>query len=118
MAIDALRESITSSLPLRDPHGEIDTPGERRLTERLNRIGETAAAMVEREAPGAPQPIKNEAVVRFAGYLFYAAWGEKQSQSLGPRSTEFVTNHAPMFRNCGAKGLLSFWKVRRAGAIG
>ncbi len=85
---------------------------------RTQRVGEVAAAMVEREAPGAPQAIKSEAVIRFAGYLRSADWGDVSSMSLGPKSQDFVINHAPMFRNCGAKGLLSPWKVRHAGVIG
>ena len=82
------------------------------------RVGAVAAAMVEREAAGAPQAIKDEAVIRFAGYLRAADWGDISKMSLGPMSREMVTNHAPMFRNCGAKGLLAPWKVRRAGVIG
>ena len=82
------------------------------------RLGPVAGAMVEREAPGAPQAVKDEAVIRFAGYLRAADWGDISKTTLGPKSTDFVTNHAPMFRNCGAKGLLSPWKIRRAGVIG
>ena len=82
------------------------------------RVGAVAAAMVEREAASAPQAIKDEAVIRFAGYLRSADWGDISKMSLGPRSRDMVTNHAPMFRNSGAKGLLSPWKIRRAGAIG
>ncbi len=117
-AIATLRPLLSTSLPLKKPDGTPDADGETRLETRLNQVGMTAAAMVEREAPSAPQAAKDEAVIRFAGYLFSARWGELEKSSLGPRDRNFVTNHAPMFRNCGAKGLLAPWKVRRAGAIG
>ena len=117
-AIAALREAVSNSRPLKRPDGTPDTDGETRLTERINQVGSVASAMVEREAPGAPDAIKDEATIRLSGYLFSAYWGDRQKSSLGPMSTEYVTNHAPMFRNCGAKGLLSPWKVRHAGVIG
>ena len=78
---------------------------------------QTASALVEREAPNAPEAIQNESVVRFAGYLAQSDFGTIRKEGLGPRDVEYVVNHAAMFRNCGAKGLLSPWKVRRAGAI-
>ena len=117
-AIAALRTAISNSRPLKQPDGTPDTDGETRLTERLNQVGSVASAMVEREAPGAPDAIKDEAVVRFSGYLFSAYWGDRQKSSLGPRATEYVVNHSAMFRSCGSKGLLAPWKVRRAGVIG
>lgn len=79
-------------------------------------LGAVAAALVEREAPGAPQAVKDEAVIRMAGYLAQADYGPVRQESIGPASVEYVTNHAPAFRNCGAKGLLSPWKIRRGGA--
>ena len=81
------------------------------------RLGMTAAELVEREAPGAPQAIKNEAVVRMAGYLSQADYGSHRQETIGPLSVEYVVNHAAAFRNCGAKALLAPWRVRRAGVI-
>ena len=74
--------------------------------------------MVERYAADAPQPLKDEAVIRFAGYLAQCDFGSHVKESLGPMDTEYVTNHAAMFRNSGAAALLNRWRVRRAGAIG
>ncbi len=85
---------------------------------RTQRVGAVAAALVEREAAGAPQVVKDEAVIRFAGYLKDRFSDGVKSHTLGPQSMEYVVNHAPMFRDCGAKGLLSPWKVRRAGLVG
>ena len=88
------------------------------LIERLDALMGLASALVEREAPGSPQAIKNEAVVRTAGYVRQSDFGGIRTETIGPRSVEYITNHAPAFRNCGAKGLLSPWKARRARSIG
>ena len=78
-------------------------------------------ARVEREAPQAPEAVANEAVYLFAGYLKESGSGALRSKSIGGESgftRDYITNHGPAFRNCGAQSLLSPWKVRRAGAIG
>ena len=84
----------------------------------LDRLGMAAAELVEREAPGAPQAIKNEAVVRMAGYLSQSDFGAIRQESIGPLTVEHALNHGMAFRHCGAKALLAPWRVRRAGAIG
>ena len=89
-AIAALREAVSNSRPLKRPDGTPDTDGETRLTERINQVGSVASAMVEREAPGAPDAIKDEATIRFAGYLRAADWGDVSKMTLGPKSQEFV----------------------------
>ena len=81
-------------------------------------LGELAAARVEREAPGAPQAVKDEAVIRLAGYWAGSDYGSIRKESIGPRDIEYITNHANAWRACGAYGLIAPWKVRRAGAIG
>ena len=86
--------------------------------DRAGVLGRAASAHVERYASGAPQETKNEAVIRFAGYLRQSDFGGIQSESLGPKEIAWHPNHADMFRRCGAAALLSPWKVRRAGAIG
>ena len=83
-------------------------------------LGAAASAMVEKYAPGAPQAVKDEAVIRMAGYLAQADFGGFRSEGQGVGGTpgpEYVTNHAPAFRNCGAAMLLTPWRVRRAGVI-
>ena len=86
--------------------------------EDASALGELAAARVEREAPGAPQSIRDEAVIRYGGYMAGADYGGLRSENIGPRSIEYVVNHSNAWRNSGAYGLLAPWKVRRAGAIG
>ena len=84
----------------------------------VNAIGCAAAARVEREAPGAPQGIRDEATIRYAGYLTEGSYGAIRKRSIGPIDYEFVVNHANAWRNCGAAGLLAPWRIRRAGVIG
>ena len=86
--------------------------------ERAAELGAVAASMIEQYAPGAPQALRDEAVIRFAGYLAQSDFGTIAKESIGPRDVEYVTNHASAFRNSGAGMLLSRWRVRRAGAIG
>ena len=76
-----------------------------------------ATEHVEDYAPGAPEASQNEAVIRFAGYLAGSDYGGVRAETLGPKSLEFASNHAAMFRNSGAAALLTRWKVRRAGAL-
>lgn len=101
------------------PHTLPDAP--------LQSLGSVAAALVEREAAGAPQPVKDEAVIRFAAYLAQTQVPKVVTQVEfvgagpgvnGPHSAEYVTNHSAAFRHCGAKAMLSPWRVRRAGVIG
>ena len=68
-------------------------------------------------APAAPTELLNEAVVRFAGYLA-GDFGAVRSEGIGELSVEYAMNHAAAFRNCGAAGLLTRYKVRRGGSIG
>ena len=84
----------------------------------VQRVGAVAAERVERYAAGAPQATKNEAVIRFAGYLYSADFGAYRDETIGPLNKAYTVNHAPAWRNCGAAGLLAPWRVRRAGAIG
>ena len=80
-------------------------------------IFEAARARVEREAPGAPAEVQNEALTRYAGYLAQSDFGAFRGETIGPRAMEYVANHANAWRHCGAAGLLAPWRIRRAGAI-
>ena len=85
--------------------------------EETSALGALASARVEREARGAPQAIRDEAVIRYAGYMAGADYGALRGETIGPRSIEYVANHANAWRNCGAAGLLAPWRIRRAGVI-
>ena len=86
---------------------------------RASEVGKLAAALVERYAPAAPADAKDEAVIRFAGYISQSSsFGAIRKGGAGPISIEYQTNHAAMFRNSGAEAILTHWKIRRAGVIG
>lgn len=82
-------------------------------------LGSAASAMVEREAPGAPQAVKDEAVIRLAGYWAQSDFGGIESEtSVGGKVVSYFRPPASAFRYSGAKGLLAMWRIRRAGIIG
>ena len=85
--------------------------------ERASRVLPVAERMVEDYAPGAPPELKDEAAIRFGGYLLGSDFGAVRSETLGPLERELVVNHAGAFRNSGAAMLLTRYRVRRAGAI-
>lgn len=82
------------------------------------RLGATAAALVERYAPDAPQLVRNEAVIRAAGWLREQPAAAVRSEGIGEVSTSYATTHVSALRHSGAMALLSPFKQRRAGAIG
>ena len=103
-AITRLHSRILGSLAAADDEGTCN-------------LGELAAARVERQAPGAPQAIKDAAVIRYAGYMGTADFGTLSEQTIGPLTRKWPVSHANAWRNCGAAGLLAPWKIRRAGVI-
>ena len=86
------------------------------MAERLLAV---AIAKVDDYAPSAPAVLKNEAVIRFAGYLGGSDFGGVQDESIGPRSVTYTppSTNAAMFRNSGAAALLTSHKKRRGGLI-
>ena len=84
----------------------------------LDRLGSTAAELVERYAPGAPQAIKNESVVRAAGWMYEQPSAAVRSESVGDISTSYAATHMSALRHSGGQALLTGWKQRRAGHIG
>ena len=85
---------------------------------RVRELGSAASALVERYAPAAPQAIKDEAVIRTAGYLAEQPAPALYSEQVGDVQRRHATTHVSALRHSGAMALLSPWKVRRAGAIG
>ena len=86
--------------------------------DRATRVLPVAERMVEDYAPNAPDELKDEATIRFAGYLLGSDYGAIVDETIGPYSQSHQTNHAAAFRNSGAAMLLTRYRVRRAGAIG
>ncbi|MCY4469462.1 MAG: hypothetical protein OXC08_12130 [Thiotrichales bacterium] len=79
------------------------------------RLGGVASARIEQFAPRAPQAIRDEAVIRFAGYLSSRASPMRVFVSGGSTRIEFATSgQARPFVYSGARALLSPFVRRRA----
>ena len=85
--------------------------------EAARALGQLAAARVEREAPGAPQAVKNQAAVRYCGYMAQADFGTIRQETIGPKDTQYIVNHQRAWINCGAKALLSPWKPLHVASV-
>ena len=85
---------------------------------RADSIGAMASARIERTAPGAPQAVKDEAMIRYAGYVSNAGFGAVAKEGIGPKDVEYVTRHAPAWLNSGAAAIIAPYVKRRAAAIG
>lgn len=81
-------------------------------------IAETATLLVDRYAPDAPTPVSNEAAIRCTGWLLEAPSSGAVRERTGDLATTFSPESTGALRASGAMGLLSPWKIRRAGAIG
>ena len=78
------------------------------------RLGAVAAARVENYAPMAPGPIKDEAVIRFAGYLRQQP-SVIRSLKAGAVELDYqLSGHVRPFVSCGSKALLAPFVRRRA----
>ena len=84
------------------------------------RLLPVASALVENYAVTAPTPVKDEAVIRVAGALAHTNYRPfDTAQSIGPFSASYSAQPGGgwgALRKSGAMGLLSPWRVRRAGA--
>ena len=87
------------------------------LQARVDSIHKAACARVKRYALGAPVEVRNEAVVLLAAWIYQAT---AQSRNVFPADQEGPPiNVSAAFRNSGAQGLLSPWRVNRArGRVG
>ena len=76
-------------------------------------------ALVERYAPDAPEAIKNEAIIRSAGWLHESKPSNIRRKQIGEVSIERVPSMAAgnPLRASGALAILTGYKRRRAGAI-
>ena len=81
------------------------------------RLIEVASALIERYAPGAPEAVKTEAIVRCVGYLQESPAAPVRSEKTGDIVTGYHRDSLSALRHSGAMAILSPWKIRRAGAI-
>ena len=85
---------------------------------RAERVLPMAQRIVEEYAPGAPEELKNEAIIRFGGYILGSDYGAIRDEEVGPRKLGYTVNHASSFRNSGAEMLLTAYRTRRGGIVG
>ena len=85
---------------------------------RVQALGGVTSSLVERHAPDAPQVVRDEAVVRCAGWLLDAPSSGLRSQAEGEVRQSFSPAMTGALRASGAMALLAPWRVRRAGPIG
>ena len=90
--------------------------GAKLTDDRAAALGETASALVERFAPDAPQAVKNEAVIRLAGWVNSREPKPVQGITISDMRFDFRERFfAPnAMTNSGARSLLMPWRVRRA----
>ncbi len=81
------------------------------------RLLSVATELVTRYAPLAPGAISNEAVIRAAGWLAEQPSASITSETEGDVRTSYSPTMISALRHSGAMGLLSPWRIRRAGAI-
>ena len=85
--------------------------------DRANSLGEISSVLVENYAPDAAQPVKNESVLRCAGWLYQAQPGLRDER-LGEHQVSYSPGMQGALRHSGAMALLSPFKTRYAGLSG
>lgn len=105
------------TLTIQDLRAEVSGAASR-SDARLSRLLAVVSESILQYASQAPAAIQNEAACRLCAYLLNCSAGTVRRGEVGnSASVEFVTNHAPFFRNSGAAALLAPWRVRRAGVV-
>ena len=85
---------------------------------KIRRWGAAASALVERYAPGAPQPLRNEAVIRTSGWMSQQPMAAIRGERLGELGIDYAPSSMSALRHSGSMGLLTAWKIRRGGCVG
>ena len=81
----------------------------------VQRLGAVASAIVEAYAPGAPQALKDEAVVRTAGRLAEMPSASVRSEGTGDVETGYAPSMTGALLHSGSKSLLYPYRRKRAG---
>ena len=82
----------------------------------IERVAEAVSAQIERYAPGAPDAIRTEALIRFASWIMLTPAAFVQEKVADPSGTtidRMYANSGNGFRRSGARSLLSSWRIRR-----
>ena len=84
---------------------------------RATQLLAVSSALVLEYAPGAPDALADEAVIRCSGWLAEQPAAAVRSEREGEIETSYAVANLSALRHSGAMALLSRWTVRRAGAI-
>ena len=79
------------------------------------RLLAVTTALVDGYAPGAPDAVSNEAVIRASGWLNEQPAASIRREDMGDISTSYVATQLGVLLHSGAKGLLYSWRVKTAG---
>ena len=119
VTLAAARTCLRTGLraPVPDGYDPADpaTPQPRLSDGRIDAFGSAASALVERYASAAPQAVRNEAVIRLAGWMQTSITGDYAVTGVGGITMTWrptVSRNA--LRSSGAMGLLSPWHRPRA----
>ena len=105
----AISTAVMSKVKLREALG-----ADASLQARVDSIHAAASARIARYAPGAPDAVATEALVLYAAWIYQSG---AQARSVFPADGEGPpVNVSRAFLLSGAQGLLSPWRVPRAGA--
>ena len=110
-AIRQLAASLNQSVP------ETGSLADDSTSIRLDQLAGMVSARTEKEAPGAPQGARDEAVVRGCGYLLQAGSGAIRSKSVDVLEVEYTSN-LRWWYSSGASAILAPWYEPRGGIIG
>ena len=81
----------------------------------VQRLGATAAALIESYAPAAPQPLRDEGVVRVAGRLRESPPASIRMETSGDIATSFSPSLTGVLLHSGVKSMLYPFRAKRAG---
>ena len=82
---------------------------------RVVALGCAASALIESYAPGAPQPLRDIAVERAAGWLHEQPAASRRSGSIGDVSSSYAPSLTGALLHSGVKSLLYPFRAKRAG---
>ena len=83
--------------------------------ERLQALGETAAALIVDYAPSAPSPLQREACIRAVGWLSEQPMAARRSGTVGDITRSYSPSMIGVLLHSGAKSLLYPYRTKRAG---
>ncbi len=85
--------------------------------EALSRVLATAQQLVAKYAPGAPEPVAEEATIRIVGFMVQSPAAALRAMTDGDFSEQYAVSRRNPLLDSGAASILAPWREHRAGAI-